>query len=640
MQHDLSKPPIWDGVMELGLMRMRAGVGSAEGTYLPRLLLWVDHRSGVVLHFEMTEPLDSYVPLVVNGLNTLFKLVGGLPRQIQVRNLQLADELREALEPHGIDVVVRESLPMLDEAIRSMQEFKKICGEPEPGLLDVPGMTLDHVIAFADAAKAFYEARPWQHLTDDDLIAIESPSGPPGTEYAQVLGAGGTTFGLGFVKSIKAHEDMRSGATFPREAIWSLLFSDIDRIAFDDGEAWERHGLAVAGPDAYPEFCCFYRSKKPQNPTPEQLTWAEGLLRALTNTTEEELDQGRWEKKVKTINGEVTYKFSMPLLLDQMAGKHVADSAGIVNSGMMAMEPIFRAVEQEAAKRGPMTQEELDRLMREIRSEGRTFQPTNDVERAQALCYQFFEARGRRKIQLVRQALAIDPDCCDALTLLAQREADPEAARQLLQRAVDSAQRRLGPERFEKDAGLFWGIVQTRPYMRAREDLAIVLMDIGELEQAASHFKEMLRLNPNDNQGNRYHLAQCLLALNHLDELDALLNRSQYKDDFTAEWAFTRTLLEYRRSGDSPAVRAKLNQARRRNKFVIPLLTEQVPLPVYSPSVFSPGDEDEAISCVEQISQGWHDTPGAVEWLAKASRTEQKRIRQWEHEREKKRKRR
>jgi hypothetical protein len=31
----------------------------------------------------------------------------------------------------------------------------------------------------------------------------------------------------------------------------------------------------------------------------------------------------------------------------------------------------------------------------------------------------------------------------------------------------------------------------------------------GRYEEAAVEFRDMLRLNPNDNQGNRYHLARC-----------------------------------------------------------------------------------------------------------------------------------
>jgi tetratricopeptide (TPR) repeat protein len=176
--------------------------------------------------------------------------------------------------------------------------------------------------------------------------------------------------------------------------------------------------------------------------------------------------------------------------------------------------------------------------------------------------------------------------------------------------------------------------------MRARQQLGLTLMELDEFEQAAGHFNELLRLNPNDNQGNRYHLAQCLLNGNQLDLLDALLNRSPHKDDFTAEWAFTRALLEYRRNGDSPGVRRQLDEVQKRNRFVVPLLTGRAQMPPVSPSSFSPGGEDEAVVCVNQIAEGWHETSGAIEWLQSTAAKVQRRAKQWQRARDKKRKRR
>jgi tetratricopeptide (TPR) repeat protein len=643
MSDNLKIPPILDCVVELGMVRMRMAVGpSARQSYRPRLCLWVDQRTGMIAHFEMTEPLESYLPLVVNSMGGLADRIGGLPRQVQLRDTQLAMQLRPILERAGVEVVVRESLPMLDEAVSSMQEFKRLGGDPEPGLLDVPGMTLDHLIAFAEAARAFYEARPWRHLIDDDLIAIQSPAGPVGTQFTQVLGAGGQTFGLGFVASRQAHEDLRAGHGLPRGGMWSLLFADIDDIPYDDGEAWERHGLAVAGRRGYPCFARLSKSKDPVYPTPhpQQLVWAEGLLRALAGTTEEELDQGRWEKRVETLTGAMTYQLTMPLLLEQMSGKTGADPAMALHAGRIGMEPVLRAIGQQLASRGPMSEDQLHQFMASVQDKPQTFTPTTDAERAQAMCYQAYESRGRRQVQLARQALVMDPDCCDALLMLAERAVDPQSAMPLYERAVQAGQRQLGSDRFEKDAGHFWGIVETRPYMRAQQQLALTLMELADFDQAAGHFNELLRLNPNDNQGNRYHYAQCLLSANRLDHLDVLLNRSEYKDDFAAEWAFTRALLEFRRNGDSPDLRRRLDEAQKRNRFVVPLLTGRAPVPAVPPSSFSPGSEDEALVCMEQIAEGWHETPGAIEWLESTAARVQRRARQWQRARDRKRKRR
>ena len=58
----------------------------------------------------------------------------------------------------------------------------------------------------------------------------------------------------------------------------------------------------------------------------------------------------------------------------------------------------------------------------------------------------------------------------------------------------------LGPRGFKRCAGHFWGFLETRPYMRARAGLAGTLLKLGDVDGALSHYRDMLKLNPNDNQ--------------------------------------------------------------------------------------------------------------------------------------------
>ena len=89
------------------------------------------------------------------------------------------------------------------------------------------------------------------------------------------------------------------------------------------------------------------------------------------------------------------------------------------------------------------------------------------LERAQDLCYQAFDCRGRRRVALARRALAICPDCADAYVILAEQTGDPAEAIRFYGDAVAAGARALGPERLTSDAP-FWADVLTRPFMRAR----------------------------------------------------------------------------------------------------------------------------------------------------------------------------
>ncbi len=69
--------------------------------------------------------------------------------------------------------------------------------------------------------------------------------------------------------------------------------------------------------------------------------------------------------------------------------------------------------------------------------------------------------------------------------------------------------------------------------MRARFELAEMLEHVGRVGEAIAHYKELLRLNPGDNQGVRYVLVRRLL----LDGLDAEAAElvAAYPDDAGAE---------------------------------------------------------------------------------------------------------
>jgi tetratricopeptide (TPR) repeat protein len=161
--------------------------------------------------------------------------------------------------------------------------------------------------------------------------------------------------------------------------------------------------------------------------------------------------------------------------------------------------------------------------------------------------------------------------------------------------------------------GYFWGILETRPYMRARAGLAQSLWLLGEREQAIEHYREMLRLNPGDNQGIRYILANCLLEEGLDEALGKLLN--EYQGDVAAGWLYPHALWIFRREGASAKANASLKKALKRNRFVPPYLLGARRLPKHLPEYIGLGDESEAVAYAAEAIKGWQKTPGALEWL-------------------------
>jgi tetratricopeptide (TPR) repeat protein len=245
--------------------------------------------------------------------------------------------------------------------------------------------------------------------------------------------------------------------------------------------------------------------------------------------------------------------------------------------------------------------------------QGRAPQDT-PLDRAQELMYRAFEESDeRRRIQLAKDALAISPDCADAYVLLAEHAPSRREALRLYEQGVAAGERALGAEAFERDVGDFWGLLETRPYMRARLGLAHARWMAGRREEAVAHLQDMLRLNPNDNQGVRYTLAGWLLFLDRDDDLDRLLQ--QYDEEGSATWAYTRALLAFRRHGDTPDTRRLLKAARKTNKHVPAYLMGEKFPPLEPPAFYSPGDETEALEYINGFLGAWKSTPGAIAWL-------------------------
>jgi tetratricopeptide (TPR) repeat protein len=236
------------------------------------------------------------------------------------------------------------------------------------------------------------------------------------------------------------------------------------------------------------------------------------------------------------------------------------------------------------------------------------------LEQAQDKMYEAWDAAGKKREKLAREAIEICPDCADAYVLLAEETArTPEAAKELYEQGVRAAERALGPEIFQEAVGHFWGAMETRPYMRARAGLAECLWELGQQQPAIEHYQEMLRLNPGDNQGLRYILARCLLSVGDDAALGKLLD--QYPDDAMAEWLYTRALWTFRQEGATQKANDALVRAFEQNPFVPIYLLCFKKMPARPPTYIGFGDENEAVMYVGENAGAWLDTPGALEWF-------------------------
>lgn len=232
-------------------------------------------------------------------------------------------------------------------------------------------------------------------------------------------------------------------------------------------------------------------------------------------------------------------------------------------------------------------------------------------------------ATKRERIALAKRALEISDLCADAWLLLAQEEAKDVVERRVaLEKALAAGEGAvryvLGEEAFEDWEGQFWGILETRPYMRARAALAECLWGMGERDEALAHWQDMLRLYPGDNLGIRHVLAPKLLAMNRFQAVRDLLD--DYEEDAFAEWGYTNALLKYRQGGPNSGATGALAEAIRKNPHVPAYLLGEKPLPSQVSPHYALGSNEEAVLYVLSSGEIWMAAKGALAWLSNTAK--------------------
>jgi len=268
-----------------------------------------------------------------------------------------------------------------------------------------------------------------------------------------------------------------------------------------------------------------------------------------------------------------------------------------------------------ASGKPPTPQSLLLSIERHLRETGRV---SNDTAfEAQQLVYDAWEAEtDERELELILKALDLDPTNVDALlTLLRHSQLDIEDEIEWLRKVVAIGERNLGPQTFKEDAGHFWGMIETRPYMRARQELAEALRWSGRLEEAVTEWEAMLKLNPNDNQGMRYNLLACYLALGRLEGARRLFKKYGGDVSYNTVFAWGKVLERFL-AGDLAEAEKALAAARKQNPHAQGYVKGHRRLPKHLPDSYAPGSKEEADCFAELLRDAWSQHPQALKWLA------------------------
>ncbi len=600
---------------QIAYTRFPGWVEDEDAPYRPWVVLAVSAGSGKIGASDPVRKSDLTTEHLQAAIDSLQEATGTSPGTIEVTDPELAQDLVKLIKGRKIEIASRDELPLLAEPIRAM--YSKLTeDEPYGAATEVPGVTIENLRAFAEAADCCRQAAPWRYLDSSDIIEVGAPRPAPNVRFACVMNAHGERgLSLAEDRSFFQMSVDDTESAFDRladRAVWSVTYFDPWQVPILEHEAWLEHGLVTDPDERIPCAVQYGPKRRVRRASPKMLGFFEGLFRALAHTSEDEMDAGKWEKVEETSQGTVSLALSLPDVLappshDQRTQKlynPLRSGTTLESVRDLVQEQDF---ETEEELRAFLDREVVGKEIPRPKAEG----PKNE---ARDLALEAMDTPGRRGLALARQALELDPDSPIAHLAFAERASEPEITLERYQEAVAAAERALDPEIFDEGVGAFWSIPETRPYMEARKGLGDALWLNGQRREAADEYAELLRLNPSDNQGIRDVLAPSLMVLGEDKAAEKLLKR--YEEDITSAPAFNRALVTFRLKGDTKAARTRLASALERNPQVADILLERLDFPDEIPRGYAVGSFEEAVFYVMNADDAWSETPGALEWLA------------------------
>ena len=158
----------------------------------------------------------------------------------------------------------------------------------------------------------------------------------------------------------------------------------------------------------------------------------------------------------------------------------------------------------------------------------------------------------KEAIKLAKKAYEKSKECFDAILFQCDLEENGIKRMKLLDDGLEFEKNRLTKEKYfdKENIGHFYGIFETRPYIRGLVIKAEYLLQEGKLSQAKNICKEVLRLNENDNMGARYLLMAIYATLE--EENDMLKLYKKYPEE-DLEMIFPLFALYYKLGNDKKA---------------------------------------------------------------------------------------
>ncbi len=238
----------------------------------------------------------------------------------------------------------------------------------------------------------------------------------------------------------------------------------------------------------------------------------------------------------------------------------------------------------------------------------------NAKQQAQDLVYAAQDLSQTKAKVNIEKALELDPDCIEAYEYLGSVATRLESASMYFEKGIAIGRRIFGGKYLEESKGVFWGLHETRPFMRCLANYSNCLYTMGKKKECVAVMEEIIKLNNNDNIGVRDQLLLYLIELN--EDKKFIKYAKMFEEDFMSFALFNRALFAFKSEGETENSKKLLQKALQQNKFVAKRLLSYRPIKTLT-DYYGLGDENEADYYVSFAKEIWANIKGAKEWLKK-----------------------
>ena len=235
-----------------------------------------------------------------------------------------------------------------------------------------------------------------------------------------------------------------------------------------------------------------------------------------------------------------------------------------------------------------------------------------DEEKAQDLVEEAYDLSPAKAKKNIDKALKLDPDCIEAYEFLAGCETVPDKSIEMYDKGIAIGRKLFGGKFLKENKGYFWGMHETRPFMRCLYQKAFIFLMMGKTEESIAILIEMLDLNEGDNQGVRYLLLSELATIG--DEKNFKKYDKIFAEEESTQLLYPRALFAFKTEGDTAGARKKMIKAFKANPYVLQFLMDDK-LQFSNATSYAQGTPEEAEIYLIHGMFSWYSNKEAFAWM-------------------------